>query len=85
MRAQKYLVLPDEDAAEFAALEAALVEETGYGRRPEVEALEAEVPWRAEVMTASVLPARGFRHRETRCSGRLPDRSPFWRGDGFPP
>jgi hypothetical protein len=27
MRAQKYLVLPDEDAAEFAALEAALVEE----------------------------------------------------------
>ena len=47
MRAQKYLVLPDEDAAEFAALEAALVEETGYGRRPEVEALEAEVRWRA--------------------------------------
>ena len=27
MRAQKYLVLPDEDAAEFAELEAALVEE----------------------------------------------------------
>jgi hypothetical protein len=27
MRAQKYLVLPDEDAAEFTALEAALVEE----------------------------------------------------------
>jgi hypothetical protein len=27
MRAQKYLVLPDEDAAEFEALEAALVEE----------------------------------------------------------
>jgi hypothetical protein len=27
MRAQKHLVLPDEDAAEFAALEAALVEE----------------------------------------------------------
>jgi hypothetical protein len=27
MRAQKYLVLPEEDAAEFAALEAALVEE----------------------------------------------------------
>jgi hypothetical protein len=27
MRAQKYLVLPDEDAAEFAYLEAALVEE----------------------------------------------------------
>ena len=27
MRAQKYLVLPDEDAAEFAGLEAALVEE----------------------------------------------------------
>ena len=52
-------MLPDEDAAEFAALEAALVEETGYGRRPEVEALEAEVPWRAEVMTASVLPRVG--------------------------
>jgi hypothetical protein len=27
MRAQKYLVLPDEDAAEFAGLEAALIEE----------------------------------------------------------
>ena len=27
MRAQKYVVLPDEDAAEFAGLEAALVEE----------------------------------------------------------
>ena len=27
MRAQKHLVLPDEDAAEFAGLEAALVEE----------------------------------------------------------
>jgi hypothetical protein len=27
MRAQKYLVLPDEDAAEFAELQAALVEE----------------------------------------------------------
>jgi hypothetical protein len=27
LRAQKYLVLPEEDAAEFAALEAALVEE----------------------------------------------------------
>ena len=27
LRAQKYLVLPDEDAAEFAGLEAALVEE----------------------------------------------------------
>jgi hypothetical protein len=27
MRAQKYLVLPDEEAAEFEALEAALVEE----------------------------------------------------------
>ena len=46
MRAQKYVVLPDEDAAEFADLEAALVEElapvgalqtraraTGRGRR----------------------------------------------------
>jgi hypothetical protein len=50
MRAQKFLVLPDEDAAEFAALEAALKEATGYRRRrPEVEALEAEVRWRAGV------------------------------------
>jgi hypothetical protein len=50
MRAQKHIVLPEEDAAEFAGLEAALVEETGYGRRrPEVEALEAEVRWRAGI------------------------------------
>ena len=27
MRAQKHLVLPDEDAAEFAGLEAAIIEE----------------------------------------------------------
>jgi hypothetical protein len=31
MRAAKYLVLPDEDAAEFAALEAALIEELASG------------------------------------------------------
>ena len=29
LRAQKYVVLPDEDAAEFAALEAALMEGVG--------------------------------------------------------
>jgi hypothetical protein len=44
IRAQKFLVLPDEDAAESRRSRRRLVEETGYGRRrPEVGALEAEV------------------------------------------
>jgi hypothetical protein len=31
LRAHKYVVLPDEDAAEFKALEAALIEESAHG------------------------------------------------------
>ena len=33
MRAQKYVVLPDEDAGEFAELQAALLDEPAPGRR----------------------------------------------------
>jgi hypothetical protein len=42
LRAEKHLVLPDENAAEFADLEAVLVDEAGYGRPAEVVALAAE-------------------------------------------
>ena len=41
MRAQKHLVLPDEDGAEFRALEAALVEELAAGRRAPARARAA--------------------------------------------
>jgi hypothetical protein len=42
LRAEKHVVLPDEDADEFAERKAALVDEAGYGRRAEFAALAAE-------------------------------------------
>ena len=65
LRAQKYLVLPDEDAAEFAALEAALVEELApVGALQLVLARRVAVAaWRlarADRMEAEVLAVRGY-------------------------
>jgi hypothetical protein len=65
LRAQKYLVLPEEDAAEFAALEAALVEElapvgtlqTLLARRVAVAAWRLE---RADRLEAEVLEFRSY-------------------------
>jgi hypothetical protein len=47
MRAEKYVVLPDEDAAEFQALEAALLEELAVGALQSVLARRiARAAWR---------------------------------------
>jgi hypothetical protein len=65
MRAQKHIVLPDEDGVEFAALEAAMVQElapvgalqTMLARRVAVAAWRLA---RADRMEAEVLAARGY-------------------------
>jgi hypothetical protein len=65
LRAQKYLVLPEEDAAEFAALEASLIEElapvgvlqTVLARRVAVAAWRLE---RADRLEAEVLEFRSY-------------------------
>jgi hypothetical protein len=65
LRAQKYLVLPEEDAAEFAALEAALLEELApvgalqsvLARRVAVAAWRLE---RADRLEAEVLEFRSY-------------------------
>ena len=67
MRAQKYVVLPQEDEAEFAALEAAMVAElapegalqTLLARRIAVAAWRLE---RADRLEAEVLEARSYEH-----------------------
>jgi hypothetical protein len=98
MRAEKHLVLPEEDAGEFAALEVALVEELApvgalqplLARRGAVAAAPRSRHSRPNLpegrgMAANLLAVSRSRHPATRCSARLPDRFPFWRGDGFPP
>jgi hypothetical protein len=54
LRAQKYLVLPEEDAAEFAGLEAALVEELAP-----VGSLQTVLARRVAVAAARGRGARG--------------------------
>ena len=71
MRAEKYVVLPDEDAAEFAGLEAALVEElapvgalqTVLARRVAVAAWRLA---RADRMEAELFEERAARRRRAR-------------------
>ena len=65
MRAQNYVVLPDEDAAEFAALQAALFEELApVGALQVVLARRVAIAaWRlarADRMEAEVLEVRGY-------------------------
>jgi hypothetical protein len=64
MRAQKHIVLPGEDGVEFAALEAAMVQELALvGALQSMLARRVAVPaWRlarADRMEAEVLAARG--------------------------
>ena len=69
MRAQKHLVLPDEDGAEFAALEAALVEELApVGALQRVLARRVAVAaWR--LARADRIEAELFQEREPQAAG----------------
>jgi hypothetical protein len=85
LRAQKYVVLPEGDGAEFAAPEAALLEElapvgalqTVLARRGAVAAAPRSRHSRPNFaegrgMTANLLAVSRSRHPATRCSARPP-------------
>ena len=64
LRAEKYLVLPEEDGAEFAGLEAALVEELAP-----VGALQTVLARRVAVAAWRSAARRSYRDRAVRGAG----------------